>query len=402
VPPARYDVLVAGAGPAGRAIALACARRGLRTAVADPAPDRPWRATYGAWADELIGLAALTGHAVPVAGTAAAVAHGYRRHRLDRDYQVLDTGALRRVLITAAGGGVTEHRGRVTAVRHTRTGSTVALAGAGELAAAVVVDATGARRRPGRPRAEQTAFGVILDAAAARPVLPAGQAVVMDWRPAAATGPDWPTFLYAVPLGGGRVLLEETCLARRPGLGTAVLRERLAVRLARSGIGPDALAGAPRERVRFPVDDPVRRPGRVVPFGAAAPLVHPATGYSVAAALRLAPGVAGALAAGLGTGPAAGPVRAAAAGWWRVWPPRALAVQALRRRGLAVLLGLPPAVVPAFFDAFLELPAGLQRGYLSGRDDLAGTAAAMTALVRQAPPDLRRRIVRLAAGPAGR
>ncbi|MDQ2706969.1 MAG: lycopene cyclase family protein, partial [Actinomycetota bacterium] len=48
-----YDVLVVGAGPAGRAVAAACAEHGLDTGLLDPAPTRPWRATYGAWSDEL-------------------------------------------------------------------------------------------------------------------------------------------------------------------------------------------------------------------------------------------------------------------------------------------------------------------------------------------------------------
>ena len=49
----RMDVLVVGAGPAGMALAAQCARRGLRTGLVDPAPQRPWTATYGMWADEL-------------------------------------------------------------------------------------------------------------------------------------------------------------------------------------------------------------------------------------------------------------------------------------------------------------------------------------------------------------
>ena len=75
----------------------------------------------------------------------------------------------------------------------------------------------------------------------------------MDWRPDHGE-PGWPTFLYAVPLGGGAVLLEETSLARRPGLPLPVLRRRLHARLARHGI--TAPADARVERVRFPVDRP--------------------------------------------------------------------------------------------------------------------------------------------------
>ncbi len=53
-PAALHDVVVVGAGPAGRALAGACASRGLHTALVDPAPARAWRITYGAFTAELI------------------------------------------------------------------------------------------------------------------------------------------------------------------------------------------------------------------------------------------------------------------------------------------------------------------------------------------------------------
>ena len=47
------DVLVVGGGPVGRALAAECATGGLATTLVDPTPHAPWRATYGAWLDEL-------------------------------------------------------------------------------------------------------------------------------------------------------------------------------------------------------------------------------------------------------------------------------------------------------------------------------------------------------------
>jgi len=123
-----------------------------------------------------------------------------------------------------------------------------------------------------------------------------------------------------------------------------------------------------------------------VRFGAAAPLVHPASGYSVAAALRLAPQIADILAAG-GT---------AADVEHLIWSPRARAVHALRLRGLRSICALNPAEVPYFFAAFFELPIELQQSYLSGREDLRGTAAAMRALVPLLPRPTRFRLLRAA------
>ena len=59
-----------------------------------------------------------------------------------------------------------------------------------------------------------------------------------------------------------------------------------------------------QERVRFPVEAPLPRPGRVISFGVAAAVIHPATGYSVASALDLAPRVAASIASALPHGPA--------------------------------------------------------------------------------------------------
>jgi lycopene beta-cyclase len=128
----------------------------------------------------------------------------------------------------------------------------------------------------------------------------------------------------------------------------------------------------------------------VVPFGAASPLVHPATGYSVAAALQLAPRVAVAIHDALQQG---GSAVASAAAWHTVWSPAALAVHALRRRSLESLLRFPAELVPSFFDVFFALPPRHRWAYLTGREDVQGSAAAMGALFAAAPWWLRRRLV---------
>lgn len=375
-----------GGGPAGWAVAASCARHGLRTGLLDEDPGRPWTATYAAWADEL--PADLPAGAV-AARPATARAVATSPHRITGGYVTLRNAGLRDHLTHP---DVRVRSGRAVDAEHGRSGSTVRLADGHRIAAAVVVDASGARRalgggRPRRPRAEQTAAGLVLPAAAVRPVLGPDEALLMDWTHPAGVAGDAATFLYAVPVGRDRVLVEETSLARRPGLPPGVLRDRLRVRLAALGVPvADAVA---EERVRIPLDLPLPRPGRVVPFGVAAGMVHPATGYHVASALRTAPAVAAAVARGLRHGP----VAAARAARHAVWPPAALAVHALRRRGLAALLAVPPADVPGFFELFFALPERHQRAYLSGRADVAGTSAAMAALFAAAEAPLRARLV---------
>jgi lycopene beta-cyclase len=189
----------------------------------------------------------------------------------------------------------------------------------------------------------------------------------MDWRSRHNT------FLYAIPLGGGRVLLEETSLARRPALDSRTLQQALTERLLPYGITID---GKETERVRFPLDVPRPRRNPVLPFGAAAGFVHPAAGYSVGEAFRLAPRIAAAIAAGEDP-------------WRALWPRRAKLVHFLRHCGLETLLSLSAADTRQFFELFFDLPPDAQRGYLSGRDDPGATMAAMLTIFRHSPGRVR-------------
>ncbi|MFI6100134.1 lycopene cyclase family protein [Lentzea sp. NPDC051213] len=313
------DVLVIGGGPAGRALARACAQEGLDTALVDRHPHRVWTATYGAWADELP-------PGTPTKAVSTTVrAYAREEHLIPRTYVVLDNARLH------------ELPSEVTVLHEPAP-------------ARYTFNATGARKG----RAEQTAVGVVIESDSTETTL-------MDWR-----GGD--TFLYTVPLGGGAVLVEETCLAARPGMPLSELRHRLHARLA---------PGAQEERVRFPLDAP-RAEG--LAFGAAAGFIHPATGYSVATSLALAPKVAQA-------------VRAGEHPKHVIWSRKALIVHALRRLGLEALLRMDADETRDFFELFFRLPAELQRAYLSGREDVRGTSEAMTKLFRAAPWRLRAKMM---------
>lgn len=363
----RADLAVVGLGPAGRALAHRAAAAGLDVVAVDPRPARPWTPTYAAWLDE---LPAWLEPSVVRARVDRPRVWAKREHTVDRPYGVLDNAALRDALDL---GGTRVLAGTAATV----TAHAVTLRDGTEVGATRVLDARGLH--PGPALAEQTAYGVLLDAAAAAPALGGGPAWFMDWRPdngAAADAP--PSFLYAVPLGAGRVLLEETCLVGRPGLPLGVLRDRLETRLRSRGV--ESPADAATERVRFPVQAP--RPGHGAPgFGARGGLVHPGTGYSVAASLAAADVVVRAVAEGRDPDAA-------------LWPARARAVRALREVGLRSLLQLEPDATAGFFEAFFALDPGHQRAYLSGRDDPLAVAGAMWALFRRVPGPVRRTLVR--------
>ncbi len=138
-------------------------------------------------------------------------------HVLTRPYIILDNAALHRHL---RHDSISEITGRAVAVTHGRAGSTVHLADGRRITTGLVVDATGSRRaltapRAPRQRAVHTALEVITDAPSARALLPHGEGTFMDWRSVPGIPPGRPTFLYAMRLGGDRVVLDETCLARR-------------------------------------------------------------------------------------------------------------------------------------------------------------------------------------------
>lgn len=356
-----------GLGPAGRSVAHRLRAAGVDVVAVDPNPDRRWRPTYAAWDDE---LPAWLPPAVVATRTPHARAWAHGEHRLERTYVVLDTRGLQDAL-DLRGADV-----RTATVLDTDA-HRVRLSTGEVLEADLVLDARGSR--VSTDRAAQTAYGVVLPTERAAP---AGGPWFMDWRADHGAGPDAPpSFLYAFPLDASTTLLEETCLVGRPALGLGELQRRLERRLAARGV---VLDGSERvERVRFSVEpDPdAARPGRLAPLdrpvalGARAGLMHPATGYSVALALRLAEDVAQAVAGGRDV-------------WSVVWPPRARRVQQLRDMGLTTLLRLPHDGVEQFFAAFFALPPERQRAYLSDRTDPTGTMAAMARMARTLPRHL--------------
>lgn len=333
----------------------------------DPHPDRPWSPTYAAWVDE---LPRWLGPEVRRATVARPHVWATGSRVLDREYAILDNAALHRRLDL-------DDARVIPGSAATVTPEAVVLHDGTEIRATRVIDARGLRRDPAL--AEQTAFGLVLPAVVAAPAMGGAACWFMDWRRDNGTGPeDPPSFLYAVPLGDDTVLLEETCLVGRPGLPLDELRRRLDARLLARGVEPPANLEV--ERVRFPVQTP-RRPSTVVAFGARAGLIHPGTGYSVAASLTAVDDVVEALVAGRDPGKA-------------LWPRRARIVRALRDVGLSALLQLDPTRTAEFFDAFFALPVERQHAYLSGRTDVSGTARTMWELFRTVPPPIRRTLAR--------
>lgn len=354
-------IAVVGLGPAGAFLALRASRRGWTVDAYDPAcvaggdhgeaVSLPrWRNTYAItldslplWAQDLIPLSASSDELR--AHTPEPRSLGYGR------YGVIDCPALQDRIAESL-TGVTLHRRRVDRLT------------ARDLGVDAVVDCRGIADRPGSIR--QVAYGVFLPH---REIdVTGGSAEFMDWRPSPTASQSScvdSSFLYVVDTGDS-VLVEETVLATRTS--TRVLLPELQARLrGRIGGAMDRAVG--RETVHF-VTDRRSRPwyrgpdaDGVSTFGAAGGLIHPATGYSLAAAVAAVDDALDLLEGARVHG------RIAAASAWRL---RVLGAE-------LIVAARDPGVLPRFFDAFFRLPVRLQRRYLEGQGAV-GVAAAMLAL----------------------
>ncbi|WP_051062780.1 lycopene cyclase family protein [Ilumatobacter nonamiensis] len=375
------DVAVVGDGPAGSALAQALRRRGV--AVVLVGGDRPWNATYTTWVDDLDGVDVVADRDIWLQRFDSIAAHFDDAITIDREYGVLDNERLRSELRDGV-----PHRTDVVVDVH-------------DLDARIVIDATGwpsgldptdrsELATAPNSRSWQTALGVVLPE---RPEGSLGTPTMMDYRsPPDAGSVEQPTFAYSLPVSDGW-LVEETVLAG-PVLDPDQLIERLASRLDSS---PDQLLERALriERVRIPMGAPVPARGSTVPgavrFGAAAGMIHTATGYSVASSLRAADRVASAIAERLDR-PAdrTADHRAVADA---VWPIRLRRSRRLHDYGLAVLLDMDAAQIRRFFQTFFELPADRWPTYLRVDAAPRDVAAVMTTMFRRADFPLRRRLV---------
>ncbi len=367
----RRDVLVLGAGPSGTAIAAALARRGCSVTIVDPAPERPWPNRYGSWTDELdaLGLKDVAARTWP---RSELVLPDGRVVELPRGYASIDGARLRAALVADLALPTTT--GRVVGLEPEASGTRVRLANGTEGFARVVIDATGHGSpfvsRQGPPAsAWQLAWGI--EYRDVETPFASDAMRFMDWRPHGNDdGDPRPSFLYAMPMGDGRWFFEETQLIGPPA-DLRLFEARLGTRLEHDGVRGVPDGGI--ERCSFPMDPPLPRLDQpVLGFGAAASLVHPATGYLLARTLRAAPAVADAVASGLSAG--LHWRRVVRDGWDALWPPEVLDTARLLRFGARTLLAMDRTQIGAFYETFFSIGEDGWRAYLAG-DRPAGELA---------------------------
>jgi lycopene cyclase-like protein len=147
----------------------------------------------------------------------------------------------------------------------------------------------------------------------------------------------------------------------------------------------------------FPMNPPLPdRHQRVLGFGGAASMVHPASGYMVGALLRRAPGLAAAIAKGLDSGAMTSSAATnafgttvSAAAWEALWPMELRRKHGLYRFGLEKLMRFSEAQLRQFFASFFELPGDQWYGFLANTLPLPQLLEAMLGLFATAPQGVR-------------
>lgn len=412
---ALLDVLVVGGGPAALAISTALATHTLNVGVLSSSPrHHPWANTYGIWGEEVdaLGLGDLLSHRWSDTrsyfgsgiGDHGPAGDGTVHHH--RDYGLFDKqrlqehwlslGAFHRVQWWHDGARSIEH-----AVDH----STVSTESGMALRARLVIDASGhkpvlVRRLVRTAVAGQAAYGLV--ARFAKPPIGAGQFVFMDYRcghlsPEQRMEP--PTFLYAMHLQDDVYFVEETSLALAPAVPFAVLQQRLQQRLAHAGAAIETVLH--EEFCLFPMDPPLPDLNqRVVGFGGAGGMVHPASGYMVGSLLRRAPTLAQAIATCMGDSDRDGSTIAATA-WQSLWPLEQRLKHGFYRFGLSKLMGFEEVRLRHHFHSFFQLPDPLWYGFLTNTLSLGELAVAMARLFGLAPWEVRAGLLLPAQKPPG-
>ncbi|PSN16283.1 lycopene cyclase [filamentous cyanobacterium CCT1] len=392
------DVLVIGAGPAGLSLVAALAETGLAVqglALNDPA--QPWPNTYGIWVDELEDLGLV--HFLEHRWKDCVVHVNSGKLPLHREYGLLDRDRLQTHWLNQSNQHqVSWHQGKACQVEHFPTHTQITTEVGDTLTARLVVDASGHRAAlVQRPEASEVAFQAAYGIVGrfSKPPTDPQQMIFMDFRDDYLTPSDRqepPTFLYAMDLGDDVYFVEETSLAHHPAIAMETLKQRLYQRLRHRGIEVKDIHHV--EQCLFPMNQPLPDfTQRVVGFGGAASMVHPASGYMMGALLRRGPGLAKAIAAALSS-PQTTSSQAAHQAWEELWPAERVRKHYLYLFGLENLMAFDASQLHQFFAAFFSLPTDDWAGFLADSMTLPEVVQAMIGLFGRAPNPVRLGLMR--------
>ncbi|MFS7916614.1 putative lycopene epsilon-cyclase [Helianthus anomalus] len=373
------DLVVIGCGPAGLALAAESAKRGLNVGLIGP--DLPFTNNYGVWEDEFIGL-----------GLEGCIEHVWRDTvvYLDDNDPILIGRAYGRVsrdllheelLRRCVESGVSYLSSKVERITEAPNGqSLIECEGNITIPCRLATVASGAasgkllQYELGGPRVcVQTAYGVEVEVESI-PYDPSLM-VFMDYRDytkhkSQSLEAQYPTFLYVMPMSPTKVFFEETCLASKEAMPFELLKTKLMSRLKTMGIR--ITKTYEEEWSYIPVGGSLpNTEQKNLAFGAAASMVHPATGYSVVRSLSEAPNYAAVIAKILGQGNSKQMVdlgryttNISKQAWETLWPLERKRQRAFFLFGLALIVQMDIEGTRTFFRTFFRLPTWMWWGFL--------------------------------------
>ncbi|CAN1340242.1 Lycopene epsilon cyclase, chloroplastic [Linum perenne] len=373
------DLVVIGCGPAGLALAAESAKLGLNVGLIGP--DLPFTNNYGVWEDEFndLGLAGCIEHVwkdtIVYLDEDDPVMVGRAYGRVNRD--LLHEELLRRCVES----GVSYLNSKVESIDEATNGHRRVVCEDNVLVQCRLASvASGAasgkllQYEVGGPRVcVQTAYGVEVEVEN-NPYDPSLM-VFMDYRNytkqnSSSLEAQYPTFLYAMSMSPTRVFFEETCLASKDAMPFDLLKRKLMSRLETMGIR--ILRTYEEEWSYIPVGGSLpNTEQKNLAFGAAASMVHPATGYSVVRSLSEAPSYALVIANILRNGQYEGNRNANIstqvlwAAWESLWPLERKRQRAFFLFGLALIVQLDIEGIRTFFRTFFRVPRWYDLVYIN-------------------------------------
>mmetsp|Transcript_18268 Transcript_18268/g.24080 ORF Transcript_18268/g.24080 Transcript_18268/m.24080 type:complete len:588 (+) Transcript_18268:216-1979(+) len=401
------DVAIIGGGPAGLVLAAVLAKRHKAdVTVIDPNPERPWPNNYGVWIDEWeelerlldLGLGECLGYSWSKTDCFYGGSHGMeinRRLRLDRAYGRVDRVAMKSKLVQVLqenGVKVLQSSVGPEGIDASNPKYTVVQAADGsQIKATAVVDCTGHDSKlierdlkdgPHNP-GYQIAYGIVLEVPDHSPYDDDAM-VLMDYRsdflptdnPRHERLQKEPTFMYAMPLGKTKnglkqIFVEETSLVARPMMSFDECKKRMYERFEYMGWDIQGYDYSDEEFCYIPMGGALPiRDQRVIAFGGAASIVHPATGYMVvrmmAAASQLANGIAVGVKEQLEKGEDFSADEVSQKAFDSIWFSKNTLERDFMVFGGEFLMKQDVTNLRGFFDAFFKLPQPVWAGFLSG------------------------------------
>eukprot|EP00899_Mesostigma_viride_P022212 jgi/Mesvir1/3175/Mv16333-RA.1 len=282
------DTVVVGCGPAGLMLASELGKRGVSVALIGV--ESAFVNNYGVWIDEFqaLGLADTLdqrwSHCVCYLGSDEPL-------KLMRAYGRVGRDRLRAELLKRCKEAGVKYLNATVAdcCQDDERRSRIKLESGGSITCRLAIMCSGAAsgkflhyEKEGPLVGVQTAYGIEAEISGFTKTCQKDRMYFMDYREfddVEEEGPykDIPSFLYMMPFDDTHAFLEETCLVSRPTVPFEVLKKRLHKRMAKMGM--EVVHLEEEEWSYIPVGGPLpltQQP--VVGFGAAANMVHPATG----------------------------------------------------------------------------------------------------------------------------